>query len=1136
MSDDLLAKGTLFAGKYRVLGLLGKGGGGAVYRARQENVDREVALKLLASHLAERSIMVERFRREAYNVSQLRHPNTITLFDYGHSDGRYFFVMEMLEGESLGEVLRDEIGIAPMRAAHILEQTLKSLAEAHKRGIVHRDLKPDNIFLCEFEEDRDFVKVLDFGIAKAVEKQEHKLTAHGTVFGTPSYMSPEQAMGAEVGPSTDVYALGLILYEMLTGKIAFDGDTVFAILSKTVNKPVPELPTPLQGSPFENLIHKATQKNADDRYQNAAEFLVALRELVIAPVKTPEPTDLKHAPQQGGERKRIVSPSAEAEIISTERPELEEGGQETIISETVSKIVLTEMGAPQTVMAQRIEGEQKREFEPPFATSVGPMLTYPTTVVGREKVLVSLVRTVQEADEQKESSLVLLTGRPGSGKSVVLEALGRRIEDEGYLVAEGTFDGVTALSAFRNAYQALHDTGVATEIIQRHKHRLLSSAPRLRRFLTAFEERFSTVSTKGLSPPDIQHFFGFLEQIFADVSATTPLVLLLDDGSQLDELSIYCLHHLLNNSPRLSASAFVVVVALCDDPFFGSAESSDALKQIGWQQRRFTSVDLTPLDEDGINELIDTILPVGPRFRRELARLSGGTPNDIIELAQHAMDAELAIWRAGAYELQQEPLRASEEQLEAFRERLAEILPPEPAANLQLRAILQWIALWGPLVSQRFLSVALRNDPRRLDPNMTATMVDLLINLGLVQITQDEERGEFLRLDHPIAEAMLIEQLNFEEMLPEIYKTASRLENQVEHPLQVNPTRMAEFMAKSGQEVKAGLRLWVAGGRAREVAMMERARVRFEAAHDLLDESGVLEQDETLIANMAALAEVNLRIGNLALCRRYAELVLKRTSDVARFKTVYWSTRLVLAMAMRRAGATSQAHLMLRDIAENLPNARLKLEAIGEAALASITCDDTQGLPEKIRALHEGIQSKANDVCGMASLQLAQVAVTVGDTETCLTKLREAITYFEADDDPHYRPVAHALLGSLSLVLRRPDAQEHLEMASELASGVGLHLTHATAETNLARLAFDAGDKDRGEKHLERAWAISETLLNPKLLVDTLACVAELRRAEGRPAEAPAYLEHARKTAADLLLSDESRFYLDAVLARAESN
>jgi len=215
--------GDVVAGRYRVEALLGRGGFGVVYQAVQLNMGRGVALKVL---LAEALAHVEgfaRFRHEAELAQRLSHPNTVRLYDFGETEaGLPFTAWELLRGRPLDATLRAERTLSPPRVARIGAQVLKSLMEAHEIGIVHRDVKPSNLFLCEFTGETDFVKVLDFGIAKSLSNGPG-LTRDGAILGTPSYMAPEQVAGEEVTPATDLYALGLVMAEALAGRPVFSG-------------------------------------------------------------------------------------------------------------------------------------------------------------------------------------------------------------------------------------------------------------------------------------------------------------------------------------------------------------------------------------------------------------------------------------------------------------------------------------------------------------------------------------------------------------------------------------------------------------------------------------------------------------------------------------------------------------------------------------------------------------------------------------------------------------------------------------------------------------------------------------------------------------------------------------------------
>jgi len=273
-TDPLIGKE--FGGRFTVTSKVGEGGMGAVYRARQKGMDRDVAVKVLLGDLAGNETVVKRFHLEALAVSKLRHPNTIQIFDFGETeDGLLYIAMEFLEGKSLHQALQEDRVLSARRALNITQQLAKSLREAHAKGIVHRDLKPDNIFLCTVGEEMDYVKVLDFGVAKLRDGDTpgKDLTKTGTIFGTPKYMSPEQAKAGVVDARSDLYALGIILYEMLCGRAPFMSDNSLSILIQHIQEPVPRLddvqPDLVFPDPVSDLTYRLLAKRAEERPQTA---------------------------------------------------------------------------------------------------------------------------------------------------------------------------------------------------------------------------------------------------------------------------------------------------------------------------------------------------------------------------------------------------------------------------------------------------------------------------------------------------------------------------------------------------------------------------------------------------------------------------------------------------------------------------------------------------------------------------------------------------------------------------------------------------------------------------------------------------------------------------------------------------
>jgi hypothetical protein len=262
-------------GKYQINERLGRGGMAEVYKAYHPQLERYAAIKVLHGFLAEGQDFQMRFQREAKAIAALRHPNIVQIYDIDIQDENYYMVMEYIDSGTLKDRLIQASGPLPINAmAHIFRQIASALNYAHSQGVLHRDIKPANVLLDKSSR----VVLTDFGIARIVS--ETQFTVTGTLVGTPAYMSPEQGKGLQISTPSDIYSLGIILYEMVTGKVPFDADTPLAVIHKHINEPLPAPRTLREDIPgaLENVILKALAKEADERYQTAGEMLTAAEE------------------------------------------------------------------------------------------------------------------------------------------------------------------------------------------------------------------------------------------------------------------------------------------------------------------------------------------------------------------------------------------------------------------------------------------------------------------------------------------------------------------------------------------------------------------------------------------------------------------------------------------------------------------------------------------------------------------------------------------------------------------------------------------------------------------------------------------------------------------------------------------
>jgi eukaryotic-like serine/threonine-protein kinase len=330
--------GQVVGGRYHIVALIGEGGMGVVYKAEQRlgSTVRKVAVKTLHAELSRDPSITARFHREVGTVAQLEHPNTVRVYDFGSTDdGTLYIAMEFLDGKALNRVIETDGALDPKRVGHIVRQIAGSLDEAHRQGIVHRDLKPENVLLIERAGEKDVVKLVDFGIAARTEsaerEKEQKLTQQGMVLGTPPYMSPEQFTGKALDARSDVYSLGVMVYEMLTGQLPFQADTAWQWATHHMTSPPRSFDeTPGGGRISESLrrtVLKALSKEPADRQNSAGqfytEFVASASNVTSVPPKAPvnamgkteampQATPYVMAPTEGMAVSPAMSPAAPA--------------------------------------------------------------------------------------------------------------------------------------------------------------------------------------------------------------------------------------------------------------------------------------------------------------------------------------------------------------------------------------------------------------------------------------------------------------------------------------------------------------------------------------------------------------------------------------------------------------------------------------------------------------------------------------------------------------------------------------------------------------------------------------------------------------------------------------------------------
>jgi serine/threonine-protein kinase len=323
--------GQTVADRYKIEKRLGEGGMGFVYAAHQSAIEKKVAIKVLKTEFSSRPEVVARFQQEAVSACRIKHPNVVDVFDVGRlEDGRFFLVMELLEGRDLSELIAEEAPLPPVRGIALALQICRALNAAHKSGVIHRDLKPENIFLHRTSDGDEIVKIVDFGIAQLrvpenapTEERQRKLTTEGTIVGTPEYMAPEQARGEAMDHRVDIYAVGIILYEMFTGHPPFTGTAMLQILLQQMSEQPPPMakvnPSLAIAPELEQVIMRALAKRPEERFTSMSDFAAAIARAPTALSQYPTPLT-KVRPKQPSQPELPTSPAAPPSSARTGPP------------------------------------------------------------------------------------------------------------------------------------------------------------------------------------------------------------------------------------------------------------------------------------------------------------------------------------------------------------------------------------------------------------------------------------------------------------------------------------------------------------------------------------------------------------------------------------------------------------------------------------------------------------------------------------------------------------------------------------------------------------------------------------------------------------------------------------------------
>lgn len=581
--------GDLVAGRYRILKEIGRGGFGIVYHARQEFMQRSVALKFLSPEACKDQVEVERFRREVFHASGLTHPNTITFYDYGQTpQGLFYIVMEYLEGHDLRNWLGIHGALSYDEVYSVLHQLLGSLKEAHQLGIVHRDLKLENIFLKRLDNGELQVKVLDFGLSKYVGEDPSRahlggqpLTVDGLICGTPQYMSPERAHGDLATAASDIYAVGIIAQELLTGKEIFTGSTALEILLKQINDGMPPLPESLANTDLAEFIEICTRKKPSERFADADEA-----------------SEWLHRPT----RTRVSAEKAPPALSTTEPAKAVE---------------------PQVLTAQT--NLTMKELEMRLAQ---------LPLVGRDRELSSMLQWTEQA--LKQGGVLGITSEAGMGKSrLVEEWLNHVVEKESICLLRGRFrpEAVT-MDGLREAFAGLMQ--LPTQGLREPARTMMLNVDAVQDLRYILHGDGSDAADRAPGGRSQNWALARLRECLVEAALHQPTLLVLEDLQYGDSFSNLLVEHLQQEIDQRSLPLAIVITSRHQE-----MDEEPRLQRLSW---KIEHIALRPLNDEATHSLAHRLLPAGALVEDQLQRVSQGNPLFLIEMARYLVEMQRVVY------------------------------------------------------------------------------------------------------------------------------------------------------------------------------------------------------------------------------------------------------------------------------------------------------------------------------------------------------------------------------------------------------------------------------------------------------------------------------------------------------------
>ncbi len=749
-------EGAEVAGRFVIIERIGEGGMGAVYKALQISLDREVALKVLHTNVALTARARRRFAREARAIARLNHPHIASVFDFG-VDGEevLWLAMEMIHGEAMTRLKRDSLDL--MRILSLTDQILSALSAAHARGIIHRDLKPSNVLLSKDDEGRETIKLVDFGLAASNEGEldltnaplelgDEESEGKKVILGTPRYMAPEIFRRAPLDPRVDLYALGVMLFEILSGQPPYPGDDPKEIMRGHIKKPIPQLiardhvnvPTEL-----ERCIYTLLAKNPNERFQTAAEVRELIAQIVNEFSYVPW---MAMGPQHNAANFHLVGNISQAGFVSSF------GGQ------TV---------APASMMLGR--------------SKLGAANHMLAPLVGRANERRVIEQRLRQAMLEGLGSLILVEGEAGVGKTRLLEWVKVRVEEAGLLQvfqgghsrASNGFSGIRSVLEKIFGVDDFSPDDAPFVVAERMKKWGFEpdETDRIVRLLSPARKDSGVETT---SSSDQEHIFSTLERLLRRAASNRPMLILLEDLHHASDLTIGLLEHLAIGF-HLSPAPIVMVGEVRSEELDQLPRLKEAVERLNrFGSKDVIRIELERLSSEEAASLVSKILPVSPELATELGERAAGNPLHITQVIQYLQESNKIQYDSGTWSLVEGVHLTREipdEIADMMRYRAAQYV--QSADNPEAtRAILERAALLGQQFSYPLLRAMLSFES--LSPwleDLDVTLDKLIANNLIREVGYSGQ--EVLEFQHAMMRDVLLQDFNSKRSERSLHKTAA---------------------------------------------------------------------------------------------------------------------------------------------------------------------------------------------------------------------------------------------------------------------------------------------------------------------------------------------------------------------------